>query len=142
MKCCGSETRIQNGIASLDDIVHTNADAFRDATLSSDDKNKISIVNFHFSEFLERGDIKWKDIPDLIGFHFAFEGGKKRAGTGEWGPMPPCKSSPWTVAYKYSTICIFPRRGSGTGHFQDGCRHFARYTPKVLLPTKFQLAFP
>lgn len=58
--------------------------------------------------------------------------------------MPPCKSFPWTGAYKYSTICISPRRGSGrecrTDHFQDGCRHFARYTPKVLLPTKFQLA--
>lgn len=24
--------------------------------------------------------------------------------------MPPCKSSPWTVAYKYSTICISPRQ--------------------------------
>lgn len=31
-------------------------------------------------------------------------------------------------------------RSTRPGHFQDGCRHFARYTPKVLLPTKFQLA--
>lgn len=120
--------------------------------LHSNDTSNISRYNRAFP--LSQNSRVWGDmsarrvwrrhIPDPIGFHFAFRERKeagKDTSAAMGRSMPPCKSFPWTIPYKYSTICISPpRRSARTGHFQDGCRHFARYTPKVLLPTKFQLA--
>jgi hypothetical protein len=121
--------------------------------LSRNDTNEISCYMLHRAFPLSRISRaerysrarEQRIYPDLIGFHFIFESGRKeqRRRRLRGGQCRHANHSRGPSRINIRQFA-FPRAAATvecrTDHFQDGCRHFARYTPKVLLPTKFQLA--